>query len=351
MHFNRQFLLGTILGLVLSSQVLASISGLNSPSSHIPLVVFDKKEPEVKQPAKTEGKTDESQTPGAAPATAAPATTAAATTGTAPTTTTATTGTAAEEKAKQDAAVKSHVVPSPINQNNFQLNTFRPIDPMATFTYTTLKEIKEGKPVYESLKFPDPTKENNDAINELLPNFSALVATYKRETSGGLTYTVASVSAAKTSYKVILDYVKYREEPILDANNDYICQGRVGVGIRMIAEVVTKKANINLGSLAAIGFAAKNDDLAGTLYVDVIGLSSKEINSLVPMSSVIDETSIQTALQALASIKSKIFDAETKLAPHILAVNLEEKKKCEKPTCCRETPPYCKEKPPCCKEK
>jgi len=232
---------------------------------------------------------------------------------------------------KTPVETKSHTVPSPITPANFKLNTFRPIDPMATFTYTTLGEIKDGKPAYVSAQFPAPTATNNDAINALLPNFSALVATYKFDSSLGVTYGPASLAANKGSYKVILDYVKYREEPILDSQNNYICQGRVGVGIRMIAEVKTTKADLNLGSLLAIGVAAKAGHLSGTLYVDVIGISSKEVNSLVPMSSVIDETSIQSALQALAAIKSKIFDAETKLSPHIIAVNLPLPKKCECP--------------------
>ena len=120
-----------------------------------------------------------------------------------------------------------------------------------------------------------------------------------------------------------MDYVKFRDEPIVDSSGKVIRKGRVGVGLRLVAELSTSKANLDLGSLLAIGINAKSGNLKGSLFVNVIGVDSSDITNLIPLSMVIDETSIQAALQSLAAIKSKIYDAKTQLTPHVVAVSRE----------------------------
>ena len=46
-----------------------------------------------------------------------------------------------------------------------------------------------------------------------------------------------------------MDYMKYRVEAIFDESNQFIGNGRVGVGIRIKAEVETTKKGVNLGSI------------------------------------------------------------------------------------------------------
>jgi len=124
-----------------------------------------------------------------------------------------------------------------------------------------------------------------------------------------------------------MDYMKYRDEPIVDSDGKVLGNGRVGIGLRLVAEISTAKADLNLGSLLVIGVNAKLGYLKGSLYVNVIGMDSSDITNLIPLTSVIDETAIQAALQSLAAVKSKIHDNATLLTPHVVAVSIPEETK------------------------
>ena len=111
----------------------------------------------------------------------------------------------------------------------------------------------------------------------------------------------ASVTAESGQYIVIMDFMKYLVEPVIDdQTNKEIGMGRVGVGLRMTATINTSKAGINLGSLLAIGVAAQIGSLRGTLTVDIIGIDSPDIPNLLISNSTIDETSIQKTLESIA---------------------------------------------------
>ena len=210
---------------------------------------------------------------------------------------------------------------------NFSLNAYRPVDPVYVSTYQTLANIDEtGRIKYKEIAWPS-TKQAD--VNPLLPNHSASVVTFRRNVSGGLTYSPASVSGEKGDYRVVMDYMKYRDEPIVDSEGNVLGNGRVGVGLRLVAELSTAKADLNLGSLLIIGVNAKLGYLKGSLYVNVIGMDSSDITNLIPLSSVIDETAIQAALQSLAAVKSKIHEDATLLTPHVVAVSIPEETKAD----------------------
>lgn len=156
---------------------------------------------------------------------------------------------------------------------------------------------------------------------ELLPIQSAQVSLTKSDISGKIGYLGSSISAEKGSYCVTMDYMKYRIENIYDNNGEYIGNGRVGIGLRIKADVVTTKSNLNIGSLSALGLEAKYGHLRGGISVDIIGIDSEDITNLIPLTSEIDQTSIQSSLQALASIKTKIWENETTLTPHLVAIS------------------------------
>jgi hypothetical protein len=79
---------------------------------------------------------------------------------------------------------------------------------------------------------------------------------------------------------------------------------------------------IDLGSLLAVGVAAKLGFINGKLSVACLGVNSPEITMLFPTPSDINETSIQRALEALAAIKSKIGDDKTILTPQVIALKI-----------------------------
>lgn len=167
-----------------------------------------------------------------------------------------------------------------------------------------------------------------DAISQkdkrkLLPNQSAQVSMRKISVSGELSYMPAAISADIGSYEVIMDYMKYRiEDAIVDSI--WLGTGRIGIGLRIKASVVTTKENLNLSGLMGLGAEVSNSNLSGYLAVDIIGVDSKDITNYLPLTSKLDETSIQNALQAIATIKSKIWDEGIHITPHLIAINQKE---------------------------
>jgi len=160
----------------------------------------------------------------------------------------------------------------------------------------------------------------DSTIRYLLPNQSAQVAMRTNDLTGKVNYLTASVTDQAGSYEVIMDYMKYRVE---DVNNDsgVVGSGRVGIGLRIKAKVITNKANLNLSGLANLGVEASNNHLTGLLSIDIIGIDSKDITNYIPLTAKLDETSIQNAIQAIATIKSKIWDSNIKLTPQLIAIN------------------------------
>lgn len=161
---------------------------------------------------------------------------------------------------------------------------------------------------------------NVKAKRELLPIQSSQISVSQTNNKGNVSYLTATLSREKGSYLIVMDYMKYRVEAIFDESNKFIGNGRVGVGIRIKAEVETTKKGVNLGSIIAIGAEAEKGNLSGGISVDVIGIDSKDITNLIPMTSEINQTAIQSALQALASVKAKLWEDEISITPHLIAM-------------------------------
>ncbi len=96
----------------------------------------------------------------------------------------------------------------------------------------------------------------------------------------------------------------------------------VGVGLRIQASVTVLKDSVNLGSLYGLGVAASQNKLSGTLVIQSLGISGENISPIIPIPDRINESTIQTAMQSLATIKSKIYDNKTKITPQVVAFGL-----------------------------
>ena len=165
------------------------------------------------------------------------------------------------------------------------------------------------------------TQLSNGEIVNLLSNTRSEISVGKFSSDGKVTYLVAQATAEAGAYQVIMDYTPYIVEDAVDPNSkDKIGDARVGVGLRMTAKVTTQKANINLGSLLALGIAANLGQLRGTMTVDTIGIRIAGSSGPILSSTTIDETSIQKTLEGLAVIQSKIADASTHLDPQVIWV-------------------------------
>ena len=91
----------------------------------------------------------------------------------------------------------------------------------------------------------------------------------------------------------------------------------------MVAKIKTKKVGINLSS--PFDLVANFEKIEGSLEVRVSGIGSQKINNLIPTTSDLSPSSISSALQSVATIKSHIYDTETIITPQILAYSIRDK--------------------------
>ena len=196
---------------------------------------------------------------------------------------------------------------------------YQPIDPLPAETVMVYnKTAQEMQPALWASMLDE-----NSVVRNLLPLQSAEVSVSQTDVSGELGYLTASVSGQNGTYIVTMDYMKYRVEDVsegADGSGESLGTARIGVGLRIKAVVQTTEVGLNLGSLIAIGAEARRGTLRGGISVDVIGIDSPDVTNLIPLTSEIDQTSIQGALQALASIKTKISEDDTRLTPHVVAI-------------------------------
>lgn len=155
-----------------------------------------------------------------------------------------------------------------------------------------------------------------------------------------ISYGPAKIGYKGHSYEVIIDYIKFQTYPKLFRyekkdkliklydlvqhlpNGVTATQGimplYIGVGLRLKATITVNEGSVDLGNLFAIGAAAQAKKVTGTLIVQTLGVSGDKITDLIPMPSEVSQTSLQNAIMALGTIKSKIYDSETKITPRIL---------------------------------
>lgn len=161
----------------------------------------------------------------------------------------------------------------------------------------------------------------NKKILNILSNTRSEISVGKYNTSGEITYLVANATGEIGTYKVIMDYTPYLVQDAIDPDTKKkIGYARVGLGLRLTANINTNVAGINLGSLMALGLAAKSNQLQGSMHVDTIGIRINNNSGMILSSTTIDETSILKALEALAVIQSKIADKDTYLDPQVIWV-------------------------------
>lgn len=162
-----------------------------------------------------------------------------------------------------------------------------------------------------------------EQVLAFLNNETVLVSIGQIDYEGKINYIPVTLSAKGSSYKITMDYMKFATLGQVNKDGEFLGYKRVGVGLRLISQITTFKSGINIGDLSSIGIAAKAGKLNGTLMIEVIGIKSKEVTTLLPLPSEINQSTIQSAMQALSTIKSKIYDTDTKLYPQVMAVKVE----------------------------
>jgi hypothetical protein len=158
-------------------------------------------------------------------------------------------------------------------------------------------------------------------ILALLPLQTAEVSVRQLDAQSSMKFIGSSASVEVGNYEVVMDYMKYLTDTVVTKDSVYIGSRKIGIGLRMTARVRTSKSDINISGLSALATQATLSHLSGSLSVNVIGIDSRDVTNLIPITSQLDQSSIEAALQALAAVKTKMWDTlETTITPHIVAV-------------------------------
>jgi hypothetical protein len=195
------------------------------------------------------------------------------------------------------------------------------------FSSTDLISIAVPTLYEDSIKYVDTisrTKSlrNVDSVpndNSLLASLSDLVSSvtvYETNQGGSISLMGNTASLKNKTYKVIYDFSQTQtiQKDTLKLS--------VGIAVRMIAEVTTNKSGIDLTDIFSIGLNAENEKLSGSLTVRSIGISSQKVNQSIPTTTDLSPSSIATALQTIATIKSSIYDEETVITPYVIGFSV-----------------------------
>lgn len=166
-------------------------------------------------------------------------------------------------------------------------------------------------------KYVNSLKHNYTLLNSF-PNTVSNVTVYKLTEEGKMEYAGFGITGENEVYQVIYDFsqtqtINWKDDDGIDKSV------LVGVGVRIVVKLKANKEGINLSSLMSL--AANDDKLEGSLEVRVTGIGSRQINELIPTTTKLSPSAISAALQAVATIKSHVYDKTTIITPQYLAYN------------------------------
>jgi hypothetical protein len=201
-----------------------------------------------------------------------------------------------------------------------QFNDFIPVGP-APLDY----KVGDGRLFSEIFS----EEKNNAQVINLLPNELTHKSITTIDPKGKASFSAIELSKAKHTYLVKTDYIKYTTLPVRkDAETgEIIGVARVGVGVRIEATLRTKKKDITVTDLYALGVAVVKKGLSGHLTLSIMGIESEEATSGFPVNAEISATSISSALQTLVLVKQAIYDPDTHLTPQVLEIKYTEEYK------------------------
>ncbi|MBX9634669.1 MAG: hypothetical protein K2X44_06775 [Magnetospirillum sp.] len=187
---------------------------------------------------------------------------------------------------------------------------YLPIQPFFSGTYTDYSTVPTKEKTWASIA--------KNSVRGMLPNQNSTTTVKRFESEGKVTYLTFDSSAKGKNYEVVMEWMKYRFEPVTFGEEK--TYGKVGVGMRVRANIVALEGGISLNGLVGLAAAVKANQLRGSIAVDLIGIDSEGVSALLPLGVNLDESSIQQALQTLAAVQTKVYDANVTLTPHVMAL-------------------------------
>ena len=131
---------------------------------------------------------------------------------------------------------------------------------------------------------------------------------------------LGSTTGTAGRYKVVMDSISYITEDVVNNKDKKYANAMVGVGLRVVADVTTYKANIDLSGLPALGAAVKAKKLSGKMTITNIGIVPKLDSGAMISTVTINEDSVVNTIAMLAVLKSKMKDETTHLDPQVIRV-------------------------------
>ncbi|WP_133297401.1 hypothetical protein [Motiliproteus coralliicola] len=154
----------------------------------------------------------------------------------------------------------------------------------------------------------------SNTILDRLCNHEVMINVYLEKDSGEVSYLASKIAGANKKVIFLQDHISYLN---ITTNNKGKPQ-KIGILLRIKAEITTNDKDVNLGSLFAIGAAASSNSIDGKLSIIVYGLSGKAILESIPAPGDFSENSLMNALTCIATIKSKIYEKGVYINPTLI---------------------------------
>lgn len=155
-------------------------------------------------------------------------------------------------------------------------------------------------------------KEHKEDIMDELANHEVEFTYFKIDSNLSLTFMQELLSGKGQDLVIQKDHRSYKT---VEVNGK---AKKVGYLIRIEARLTTLQSKVDVSSLFAMGMAAKLGQTKGTLSVKVYGLSGEPIVGLLPSPADLSEGSIQSAIESVALIRSKLYEDGVLVIPQEL---------------------------------
>lgn len=148
----------------------------------------------------------------------------------------------------------------------------------------------------------------------------AKTAVYRKNNDGTLSYLSAGLTGSKGDYRVIQYIMIYNNQPC--TGNDW-SKGidRIGIAIRVQADIKTKQSGLNLASILPIGLSASSNRVEGQITINSWGISSPNavFNSYLGFAGKVENPdAISKAVESLAVGNAILQNNDTEFLPYIL---------------------------------
>lgn len=223
-------------------------------------------------------------------------------------------------------------------------SSYVPVDPLP---------VVEGRGI-DCPNYDSEQKANFRPLLESLPDNAVRIAITEVTGSGRLALGSSGIGTAGRRYEVILDYinvdtvnVRYEMFARVDERQfslfddipegarlhieriEYGARGEdaedftvvlpvnVGVGLRLTASITVRSGQVNLASLGAITAAAEANDVSGSLVVQTLGITGRQVTTALPMPSELNSTTVQNAILSMGAIKAMLYGDGAIITPRV----------------------------------